>query len=199
MRRIATIAAAVALLPAAARAAEGGDSSSLLIQPQFGTIFWTVVTFVILWFLLAKFAWKPLLAAVETREAGIRDAIDGAKSDREEAQRLVDEQRAMLNLARKERAEAVDAGRRDAERLKAEILEEAGKQREQLMKQAQSQIDAGLRQARAELRGEAADLAIQAAGKLLAKNLDDSTQRRIVDDYLAELERMGGRSGMTPS
>lgn len=199
MRRIATIAAAVALLPAAARAAEGGDSSSLLIQPQFGTIFWTVVTFVILWFLLARFAWKPLLAAVETRETGIRDAIDGAKRDREEAQRLVDEQKAMLNLARKERADAVEAGRRDAERLKAEILEEARKQREQLKKQAQAQIDAGLRQARAELKGEAADLAIQAAGKLLGKNLDDQTQRRIVDDYLAELERMGGSSGMTPS
>lgn len=199
MRRIASLAAAVALLSATARAAEGGDSSSLLIQPQFGTIFWTVVTFVILWFLLGRYAWKPLLAAVEAREAGIRDAIEGAKRERDEAQRLLDEQRAMLNLARKERADAVEAGRRDAERLKAEILEEARKQREQLMKQAQAQIDAGLRQARAELRGEAADLAIQAAGKLLGKNLDDQTQRRIVDDYLAELERLGGRSGTTPS
>ena len=199
MRRIASFAAAVAFLPATARAAEGGDSSSLLIQPQFGTIFWTVVTFVILAFLLGKFAWKPLLAAVETRETGIRDAIEGAKRERDEAQRLLEEHRAMLNLARKERADAVEAGRRDAERLKAEILEEARKQREQLMKQAQSQIDAGLRQARAELKGEAADLAIQAAGKLLGKNLDDQTQRRIVDDYLAELERLGGSSGMTPS
>ena len=199
MRRIASLAAAVALLPATARAAEGGDSSSLLIQPQFGTIFWTVVTFLILAWLLKKYAWKPLLTAVEAREAGIRDAIEGAKRERDEAQRLLDEQRAMLNLARKERADAVEAGRRDAERLKAEILEEARKQREQLMKQAQSQIDAGLRQARAELKGEAADLAIQAAGKLLGKNLDDPTHRRIVDDYLAELERLGGSSGMTPS
>ena len=199
MRRIASLAAAVALLPATARAAEGGDSSSLLIQPQFGTIFWTVVTFAILWFLLGRYAWKPLLAAVEAREAGIRDAIEAAERERDEAQRLLDEQRAMLNLARKERADAVEAGRRDAERLKAEILEEARKQREQLMKQAQAQIDAGLRQARAELKGEAADLAIQAAGKLLGKNLDDQTQRRIVDDYLAELERLGGSSGMTPS
>jgi F-type H+-transporting ATPase subunit b len=199
MRRIASLAAAVALLPATARAAEGGDSSSLLIQPQFGTIFWTVVTFLILWFLLGRYAGKPLLAAVETRESGIRDAIEGAKRERDEAQRLLEEHRAMLNLARKERADAVEAGRKDAERLKAEILDEARKQREQLMKQAQAQIDAGLRQARAELKGEAADLAIQAAGKLLSKNLDDQTQRRIVDDYLAELERLGGSSGLTPS
>jgi len=198
MRRIASLAAAVAILPATAQAAEEVNSS-LLIQPQFGTIFWTVVTFLILAFLLGKFAWKPLLAAVETRETGIRDAIDGAKRDREEAQRLLDEHKAMLNLARKERADAVEAGRRDAERLKAEILDEARKQREQLMKQAEGQIEAGLRQARAELKSEAADLAIQAAGKLLGRNLDDQTQRRIVEDYLADLERLGSGSGAPPS
>ena len=71
----------------------------------------------------------------------------------------------MVNLARKERADAVEAGRRDAERLKAEILDEARKQREQLLKQAETQIQAGIRQARAELSGEAADLAIRAAGE----------------------------------
>jgi F-type H+-transporting ATPase subunit b len=198
MRRLASVAAAVLIGPAAAHAAEGG-ASSLLIQPQFGTIFWTVVTFLILAFLLGKFAWKPLLAAVETREAGIRDAIEGAKLEREEAQRLLEEHKAMLNLARKERADAVEAGRKDAERLKAEILDEARRQREQLMVQAQSQIEAGLRQARAQLKGEAADLAIQAAGKLLGRNLDDATQRRIVEDYLSDLERLGGSPGAPPS
>jgi len=199
MRGFSSLALLCLLAPATARAAEGGNSSSLLIQPQFGTIFWTVVTFLILAFLLGKFAWKPLLAAVETRETGIRDAIEGAKREREEAQRLLEEHKAMLNLARKERADAVEAGRRDAERLKAEILDEARRQREQLMKQAETQIDAGLRQARAELKGEAADLAIQAAGKLLGRNLDDATQRRLVEDYLTDLERLGGSSGTPPS
>lgn len=198
MRRF-TLAAAGVLLSGAAAAEEGGNSSSLLIQPQFGTIFWTVVTFLILAFLLGKFAWKPLLAAVEARETGIRDAIEGAKRGHDEAQRVLGEHRAMLDLARKERAEAVEAGRRDAERLKAEILEEARKQREQLLKQAAAQVDAGLRQARAELKGEAADLAIQAAGMLLSKNLDDPTQRRIVEDYLADLERLPPTSGNRPS
>jgi len=199
MRRSAPLAAAFLLASASAHAAEGANSSSLLIQPQFGTIFWTVVTFLILSFLLGKFAWKPLLGAVEARETGIRDAIEEAKREREEAQRLLEEHRAMLTLARKERAEAVEAGRRDAERLKAEILDEARKQREQLMKQAETQIDAGLRQARAELKGEAADLAIQAAGKLMGKNLDDATQRRLVEDYLADLERLGSSSDTPPN
>lgn len=199
MRRTAIRVAAFLLAPASAYAAEGANSSSLLIQPQFGTIFWTVVTFLILSFLLGKFAWKPLLSAVEARETGIRDAIQGAQREREEAQKLLEEHRAMLTLARKERADAVEAGRRDAERLKAEILDEARKQREQLMKQAEAQIDAGLRQARAELKGEAADLAIRAAGKLMGRNLDDATQRRLVEDYLTDLERLGSGSEAPPN
>ena len=199
MRRLVFPVGSFLLASTSAQAAEGGNSSSLLIQPQFGTIFWTVVTFLILSFLLGRFAWKPLLGAVEARETGIRDAIEGAQREREEAQRILEENRAMLILARKERAEAVEAGRRDAERLKAEILDDARKQRELLIKQAEAQIDAGLRQARAGLKGEAADLAIQAAGKLMGRNLDDATQRRLVEDYLADLERLGSSSETPPN
>lgn len=191
MRRLLTPSILLLTMSAPLHASEGRADSSLLIQPQFGTVFWTLVTFLILAFLLGRFAWRPLLSAVEAREAGIRDAIDQAKREREEAQRTLEEHRALVTLARKERAEAVEAGRQDALRLKSDILEEARKQREQLMAQAQAQIDAGLRQARNELRGEAADLAIQAASKLMAKNLDDAAQRRLVEDYLVELERLG--------
>ena len=198
MRRSVPLATALLLVSASAHAEESVNSS-LLIQPQFGTIFWTTLTFILLLVLLGKFAWKPLLAAVEARESGIRDAIDEAKRGREEAQRLVEEHRAMVNLARKERAEAVDAGRRDAERLKAEILDEARKQRDQLLKQAEAQIQAGIRQAKAELSGAAADLAIRAAGRLMQKNLDDPTQRKLVEDYLTELERIGSGSDTQPS
>ena len=189
----------VLLLTTTSAQAEEGASSSLLIQPQFGTIFWTTLTFILLLILLGKFAWKPLLAAVEARETGIRDSLDEAKRGREEAQRLVEEHRSMLNLARKERADALEAGRRDAERLKTEILDDARKQREQLLKQAEGQIQAGIRQARAEISGEAADLAIRAASKLMRKNLDDQTQRKLVEDYLAELERLGAGSDAKPS
>jgi len=192
MRRRFAVSTIPLLLATPILASEGGTDSSLLIQPQFGTMFWTLVTFLILAFLLGRFAWKPLLAAVDAREAGIRDALDQARGEREESQKVLEEHRSLVTLARKERAEAVESGRQDALRLKAEILDEARKQREQLMTQAEAQIAAGLRQARTELRGEAADLAIQAASRLMGKNLDDATQRRLVEDYLAELERLGG-------
>lgn len=198
LTRSALVLAWAAPLCASEGAEGGGQGASALITPEIGLMFWTLVTFLILLVLLAKFAWGPILKAMNAREDGIRGEIDNARKEREEAQRLLDEHRALLNQARKERAEAVEAGRRDAERLKADILEDARKQREQLVQSAQVQIDAGLRQARSELKGEAADLAIRAAGKLIGSSLDNATQRKLVEDYLADLERLGsGSDGST--
>jgi len=108
------------------------------------------------------------------------------------------QQRELLEQARRERSEALATGQRDAEKLKAEILAEARGQREQLLKQTEAQIQAGMRQARVELREFAADLAIQAAGKLLERNLDAATHKRLVEEYLRDLERSPG-SGSPPS
>jgi F-type H+-transporting ATPase subunit b len=190
-------AAAAPLL--ASEGAEAGGGGSALITPHIGLMFWTLVTFLLLLFLLSKFAWGPILGAMNAREEGIKGDLENARRERQEAVRLLEEHRALVNLARKERADAVEGGRRDAERLKAEILDEARKQREQLMKQAERQIEAGLRQARAGLKDEAADLAIRAAGKLMGKNLDDATQRRLVEGYLADLERLGSSSETPPN
>jgi len=187
---------AAATLPALA--SEGGGGGESLIQPKFGTVFWTLLTFVLLVALLGRFAWKPLLGALEQREESIRQSIDQARKDREEAEALLGQHRELLGEARRERAEAVSAGRRDAEGLKAEILEEAKQQREQLLAQTKTQVEAGLKQARAELRTVAADLAIKAAEKLLVKNLDDPTQRKLVEDYLSDLESSDS-SGPLPS
>ena len=189
---------AAAALPASASSEGGGGGASTLLQPQIGTIFWTLVTFLCLLALLARFAWKPLIGALETRERSIQETIEKAQADREKAEELLREHQGLLDQARRERAEAVSEGQRDAEKLKAEILDEARKQREQLLTQTQAQVDAGMRQARSELRAVAADLAIQAAEKLLVKNLDDPTQRKLVEDYLADLESSDG-SGPLPS
>jgi F-type H+-transporting ATPase subunit b len=186
----------VATLPALA--AEGGGGGASLIEPKFGTVFWTLLTFILLVALLGRFAWKPLLGALEQRENSIRESIDQARTDREQAEQLLAQHKGLLDQARRERAEAVSEGRRDAEGLKAEILEEAKKQREQLLAQTEAQVQAGMRQARSELRKVATDLAIQAAEKLLVKNLDDPTQRKLVEDYLADLEASDS-SGTLPS
>ena len=177
---------------------EGGDGASL-IEPHIGTMFWTSVTFIILLLLLRRFAWKPLLGAVEARERTIRTDLERAEESRKETEKLVGENKALVVQARREHAEAVATGRKDAERIKEEIVEEGRKQREKLLQQASAQIEAELRQARKELRGVAADLSIQVAEKLLARNLDDSTQRKLVDEYLSELEDLDGDGDIPPS
>jgi len=178
---------------------EGGAGGAALLTPQIGTIFWTFVTFIALVILLRRFAWKPLLGAIDAREQSIRDSFDEAQKNRDEAESLVGEHRELLAAARRERAEAVEQGKRDAEKVKSEILDEAKAQRARVLEETQGQIDAGLRRAHSELRATAVDLAIQAAEKLLSRNLDDATQRRLVEEHLAELERNSGDSPPLPS
>jgi len=178
-------------------AAEGGGGA--LLQPEIGTIFWTLLTFLLMVGILKRFAWKPLLGAIDAREQSIRDAIDQAARDRDQAEALVKEHRELLADARRERAEAVEQGKRDAERVRDEILAKARAQRDQVLKQTEEQVEAGLRKARGELRATAVDLAILAAEKLLTRNLDDATQRKLVEEHLADLERQSGGSTPLPS
>ncbi len=201
MKRLILLLPATAWLATAALAAEaeGGGGSSALITPKIGTVVWTVVTFIALAVFLRLVAWKPLLRAIEARERAIRESLEQARRDREEAAALIDQHRQILSQARQERLEAVEAGRKDAERLKAEILEEARRQREQTLKQTQSQIETAVRQAQGEIRAAAADLAVRAASKLVASSLDEAAQRRLVEEYLADLEREAGSAGSLPS
>ena len=177
------------LLSAASPAAAAEGAGDSLLTPQIGTVFWTLVTFLIMVVLLGRYAWGPLMAAVDARERSIRDSIEKAGRDRQEAESLISQHRELLTAARRERAEAVEAGKRDAEKVKSDILDEARKQREQLLAQSKDQIKAGIRQAQTELRTLTVDLAIQAAEKLLSRSMDDATQRKLVEDYLDELER----------
>ena len=178
-------------------ASEGGGGA--LLQPEIGTIFWTLITFLIMVGILRRFAWNPLLGAIDAREKSIRDAIEQADRDREQAEGLVKEHRDLVTEARRERAEAVEQGKRDAERVKDEILAKARAERDHVLRQTEEQLEAGLRKARGELRTTAVDLAILAAEKLLTRNLDDATQRKLVEEHLAELERQAGGSTPLPS
>jgi len=174
-------------------ASDGGGGAKALMEPHIGTIFWTLITFLVLAFLLGKVAWKPLLGALDAREKSIEDSLDQARNERDEAEKLLEEHKALIAAAHRERAEALTRAGQEAERLKSGIMDEARDQREKLLAQSREQVEAGLKQAKAELQSVAVDLAIQAATKLLEKNVDDPTQRKLVEDHLADLERRSGR------
>jgi len=162
-----------------------------LLEPHAGLMFWTLVIFVILMVVLSRFAFKPLVAAVEARERSLEAAIEGAKRDREEAARLLTEQRSQLDASRGEAQKLIADGRAAAEKMRAELLEQTRQQQQELLDRARRDIDAERDRAIADLRREAVDLAIAGASKVIERNLDDTSNRQLVENFLGSLTPAG--------
>lgn len=152
-------------------------------------VFWTIVTFGLLILVLGKFAWGPILQMLETREKTIADAIESARRERAEAEKAAAEQHAALDKAHAEAAEMVRRNRQEVAAAKAELMEHARKESEELLKQARTTIEEERRAAVADLRAQVVDLAIEAAGRLLATQMDEKKQRQLVEEYLGELPK----------
>ena len=163
---------------------------SSLITPDPGTIFWTVVTFVILAFLLGRFAWKPLLQILEERERTVRDSLEESRKARAEAEEVLRRNQEILANARRETAAIIEQGKREGESLKAEILAQSRKEAQELVEQGKRQIQYEQKQAIEKLRTQVADLAIQAAERLIVSSLDDKKHRELLDDYVRSLPAM---------
>ena len=165
-----------------AEAAPGG-----LLTPHGGLMFWTLIIFVILAFILSRYAFKPITAAVEAREKALEDAIAGAKSDREAAAVLLAEHRAQLDTARGEAQKLIVEGRAIGDKIRSDMIEETRAQQQDMIERARREIEGEKVKAIAELRREAVDLAIAGASKVIEKNLDDESNRRIVESFLASI------------
>lgn len=178
--------------PATAFAAEEGGKVNLL-SPNGGLMFWTLLIFIVLLIVLSRFAFKPLVAAVEAREAALEAAINKAQQDREAASKLLAEQLAQLDAARAEAQKYIADGRATSEKLKASMLEETRAQQQEMIERAKRDIENEKQRAIGDLRREAVDLALAGASKLIAKNLDDAGNRKLVEDFLASIPAAGSR------
>lgn len=184
---------ALVFAPRAAMAAQDGGGSSNLLSPEGGLMFWTLLVFLVLMFVLSRFAFKPLLAAVEAREQSLQRALDEARKDREEAARLVEEHQRQLDAARGEAQRFIAEGRATAEKMKAEMLEATRHQQQELMERAKRDIETEKARAIAELRREAVDLAIAGASKVIEKNLDSGANRQLVESFLGSIPQQARR------
>jgi len=178
--------------PATAFAAEEGGKVNLL-SPNGGLMFWTLLIFIVLLVVLSRYAFKPLVAAVEAREAALESAITKAQQDRDAAAKLLAEQQAQLDAARAEAQKFIADGRATSEKLKASMLEETRAQQQELLERAKRDIENEKLRAIGDLRREAVDLALAGASKLIAKNLDDAGNRKLVEDFLASIPAAGTR------
>src|SRR5688572_846176 len=164
-----------------------------LLSPNGGLMFWTIVIFAILLVVLSRYAFKPMLSAVEARERSLQQAIDDAKRDREEAARVLADHRAQLEQARSEAQKLIADGRATAEKLRNDLLEQTKVQQQEMLDRARRDIETEKTNAIAALRREAVELAIAGAGKVIERNLDSDANRKLVENYLSSVS-IGGKA-----
>jgi F-type H+-transporting ATPase subunit b len=185
-RTLVATAVLVASSPAVAMAAESEGGGVFSVNP--GLSLWASVVFLALLWILHRFAWGPILAAIDAREQRIQGALDEAASQRDEAARLLVEHKSQLADARRQASEILAEGRAAAERLRKELEEKARVEAQGIIEGARREIVREKDRAIAELRKESVDLALAAAGKLIHEQLDDERHRALVVGFLDDMD-----------
>lgn len=158
-----------------------------LITPGFGLVFWTAITFLILLFILKKFAWKPILGAVSTREQSIKDALAAAEKARLEMENLQADNERILQEARAEREAMMKEAREMKNKIITDAKEEAQTQANKMVEQAQSAIESEKKAAVAELKNQVASLSLEIAEKVVKQELSNKDQQtKMVEELLGK-------------
>ena len=155
-----------------------------LVQLDPGLYVWTIITFLLLFFLLAKFAWKPLLKALSEREEKIRSSLEKADEAQQKLERLSAEGEEIIGKARSEAQSIVSDGKKASEKVRGEIETKAKEKANTIVAQAEKQISAEKEQALSDIRGEVAALSIQIAEKLIRKNLSKKDNMTLIKESL---------------
>ena len=154
---------------------------------SFGLFIWQVVIFVGLIFLLKKFAWKPILDAVNEREQGIKNALESAESARNEMQNLQADNQRILQEARAERDAMLKDAREMKEKMVADAKNEAQEQGQKMIDQAKAAIESEKNAAMADLKSQVATLSLSIAEKILKDELSNKeAQVKLVEKMLGD-------------
>jgi F-type H+-transporting ATPase subunit b len=159
-----------------------------LVQPDPGLFIWTIVTFLVLLAVLAKFAWRPLLEALERRQESIRKSLDDARQAKQELERLHVESQRILAQARSEADTIVARTRDDANRLREELRQKAQQEATGILRNAERQIEMETARALQQIRHEAVDLSVAIASKLLQRNVTREDNERLIEETFKQLE-----------
>jgi F-type H+-transporting ATPase subunit b len=179
-----------AALPLASTATEGGEeeSSNFLVSPDVGLMIWTVLAFLVALFILRKYAFPQISAALEKRQHLIEESIDSAERTKAEADEILAEYRERLKEARAQAEEIVARARKNGEAAERASAEQAAEIREEQLERARKDIQAETARALQEIRREVADLTVAATERVTRKTLTEDDQRRLVEDALSELD-----------
>jgi len=154
-----------------------------------GTVFWSVLIFSLFFFILTKFAWKPVLAAIKQREEMIKGSLESAESARREMQRLQASNEAILSKAREEREEILKEARDVRDKLIAEAKDKATEEAEKIVEKAMTGIEREKAKALSEIHEQVAALSVEIASKLLGEKLSRTDeQEKLISRYLKDID-----------
>ncbi|HLP71305.1 MAG TPA: F0F1 ATP synthase subunit B [Bacteroidales bacterium] len=160
-----------------------------LTSPSIGTIFWSVLIFLIFFGILAKFGWKPILAAIKARDEMIKGSLESAERAREEMKKLQSDNEAILRKAREEREEILKEARDVRDKLISEAKGKATDEAEKLIEKARAGIESEKRKALSEIREQVAGLSVDIASKLIGEKLKQTDeQSKLIDNYLKDID-----------
>ncbi len=159
-----------------------------LVQPDPGLYIWTIVTFLVLLLLLRKFAWGPLLAALERREQLIAGAVEDARKAKEDLERVQHDAAQVLAQARRDAEGVVSRARADAERFRGEMQQKAQDEAAGIVRNAERRIQQETAKAVQQLRREAVDLSVDIAEKILRRSVSAEDHRHLIDEVVQKLD-----------
>lgn len=169
-------------------AQEAEQAQPSLFSLNLGVSAWTVIIFLVLLVVLAKFAFPVILGYANAREQRIQEILDAAARDRAEAEKALADQRRELMEGRQQAQQILAEARQAAERVRAELLERARTEQEELLARARQEIEQERERAADMLRREAVELALAAAGKLVGERVGSEDDRQLVRDFLGRID-----------
>jgi F-type H+-transporting ATPase subunit b len=164
------------------------SEGSFLVSPSVGLMIWTVVLFLITMWVLSKVAFPKIQEALDKRAKAISDSIDAAEKQRKESDELLEEYRSRLAEAREQADDIMARARKAAETAESEAAAAGREKREELVAQAQRDIEAETRRSLESIRKEVADLTVLATEKVTRKTLSAEDQKRLVEEALGEVD-----------
>ena len=159
-----------------------------LVQPDPGLFIWTILTFLVLVALLARFAWRPLMEALDGRQAAIAKSLEDARRAQQELERLQRESLQMMASARAEAEAIVSRSRSDAEALREELKQKARAEAASIVKNAEKQIQMETARAVQQIRTEAVDLSVAIASKILRRQVSKEDNQALIEETLKQVE-----------
>lgn len=177
----------VAAMQPAMAFAEGQELGINILIPNISEFIPSIIAFLIIWFLLANFAWPAVANMMDKRSETIKESLASAEAARIEAQELLDEYKTQLADARRESAEILAEAKRSGEVVRADITSKAQAEADDIIQKARLAIENEKKQASADLQSSVADLSVSVAGKLLGENLDDEQHRKLIEKYISEV------------